>query len=338
MERGAYVLAGDIGGTKTHLGLFVKGRGRPRIKALQTYSSRHTPDIETIIESFLERYPHPIAGACLGIAGPIIRGRSHITNLCLEVSETALQKRFGWPHVRLINDLIATAHGLSLLNHSELFPLNSRKIRSKENRALVAPGTGLGVAFIVCENRICSPVASEGGHMDFAPGSEDEWDLFKFLSQRYGHVSIERVLTGAGLHNIYQWLLSKKRYREPKWLQEGMREMDPAEAISNCALKHKDPLCIASLERFVSILGAVAGNMALIAMATGGVYLGGGIAPKILPMLKESLFIRSFVNKGRYKPFMEKIALRVILNDKTALMGAAHVALQHIARLGCIRV
>ena len=262
------VLAGDIGGTKTNLGLFSRGKRRPVAKVMETYPSREAPHLESIIERFLNRHRVSIKSACFGIAGPVISGRSQTTNLPWDVSEVKIKKRFKWSQVGLINDLTATAYAVPLLNSRELLSLNKAKARKEQNLALVAPGTGLGEAMLIFGEGQYIPVASEGGHADFSPNNEAEVELWRYLSQRFGHVSTERVLSGPGLVNIYSWLRDSKRFSEPGWLVRSMEEIDPARAIAEAALTEKHPLCVASLNAFVSILGAVAGNLALTAMTT----------------------------------------------------------------------
>jgi glucokinase len=262
----------------------------------------------------------------------VINGRSQTTNLPWDVSEVKIKKRFKWSQVGLINDLTATAYAVPFLNSRELLSLNKAKARKEQNIALVAPGTGLGKALLIFAEGQYIPVASEGGHADFSPNNEEEVELWRYLSQRFGHVSTERVLSGPGLLNIYSWLRNSKRFSEPAWLVRSMEENDPARAITEAALTEKHPLCVASLNAFVSILGAVAGNLALTAMTTGGVYLAGGIPPKILPKLQEPIFMQAFTNKGRFEKFLERIPVRVILNDKAALLGAAHCAFGRLAQ------
>jgi glucokinase len=228
--------------------------------------------------------------------------------------------------------LTATAHAIPLLNSRELFRLNKAKSRKGQNLALVAPGTGLGKALLIFRDGEYVPVPSEGGHIDFSPNTEAEIKLWRYLHKRFGHVSVERVLSGPGLVNIYLWLKDTGRHRIPTWLARNMEEMDPARAITEAALDGKHPVCVAALNMFVSIFGAVAGNLALIAMTTGGVYLGGGIPPKILPKLKESMFMQAFTNKGRFSELLEKIPVRVILNEQAALLGAAHCALSRLSK------
>lgn len=327
-KRKVPVLAGDIGGTKTYLGLFIKGKRRPLLKVVESFSSQAAPNLEYIIARFLERHQAAITSACFGIAGPVVHGRCKITNLPWDVSEIRIKNRFKWRHVHLINDLVATAQAIPLLSIRELFPLNSPKVQKGENIALLAPGTGLGEALLVHQNGQYISIPSEGGHVDFSPNNETDVELWRYLNNRYGHVSIERILSGPGLLNIYSWLKDSRRYREPLWLTRKIKEMDPARAISEAGMDNKHPLCVESLNMFVSILGAVAGNLALTGMTTGGVFLGGGIPPKILPKLKEGIFMKAFTNKGRFRGLLEKIAVRIILNERTALLGAAKCAFE----------
>jgi len=323
------VLAGDIGGTKTSLGIFLKGKTRPLLKVIETYSSPKARNLENIITRFLQRHQAPITCACFGIAGPVVNGRCKTTNLPWDVSEVRIKGRFGWERVRLINDLTATAMAIPLLSSREFLSLNGARIqrgRKGQNLGLVAPGTGLGQALLIYQDDHYIPVSSEGGHADFSPNTKAEVKLWAYLCERFGHVSIERVLSGAGLLNIYSWMRDTNRYREPVWLKNKIKTMDPPKAITQTALQDGHPLCVESLNMFVSILGAVCGNLALTALTTGGVYLGGGIPPKILSRLKEGLFMESFTNKGRFRDFMARIPVRVILNDKAPLIGAAHCA------------
>lgn len=327
----AFALAGDIGGTKTNLGIFSKGKKRPLTRIVETYSSRDAPSLESIVAQFLDKHDVAIASACFGIAGPVLGGRSKATNLAWHVSEAQLKHRFQWSRVSLINDMTATAYAIPLLNSRELFSLNKAKARRGQHLALVAPGTGLGQALIIVRNGQYIPIASEGGHVDFSPNNEAEVSLWRYLHGLYGHVSVERVISGPGLVNIYSWLKESRSYQEPEWISRSMREADPARVIAEAAMDDRDPVCLESLNTFTSILGAVAGNLALTAMTTGGVYLGGGIPPRILPKLKEGIFMESFTNKGRFRNLLEEIPVRVILNDKAALLGAASFAARMFA-------
>ena len=321
------VLAGDIGGTKTNLGLFHLGKKRPVPKVIRTYASRETSSLLSILEKFLERHPVAIAGACFGVAGPVKNGRCKTTNLPWDVSERKLQNRFGWDRVRLINDLTATAYAIPLLTGRELFSLNQGRRSKGENLGLIAPGTGLGMALMVWKDGSYVPVASEGGHSDFAPQNKTEMALWEYLQVRLGHVSVERVLSGPGLFIVYCWLKFTGQGTEPAWLGERISKSDPSRVISEAALVEKEPLCVKTLDLFASILGATAGNLALTGLTRGGMYLGGGIVPKVLPKLQESFFMKAFVDKGRFRPLLEDTPVRVILNDKAALLGAAYGAL-----------
>ena len=320
-------MAGDIGGTKTRLGLFVAGKQRPVARATAKFSSRQSRSLEVIIDQMLARYPAKIKKACFGIAGPVINGVSRTTNLPWVVSEQKLQKRFGWQQVRLINDLGSTALAIPLLVHREVKALNSVNVHKNQNIGLVAPGTGLGLALLVFVDGRYRPVASEGGHAGFAPADESEIELWQYLQARFGHVSAERVLSGRGLVNIYDWLKSGGDMTESLQIHQAMRATDPARVISENAINGHDPLCRAALQRFCRIFGSIAGNLALTGMTTGGLYLGGGIPPQIIPALETADFMDAFIAKGRFKDFMNKIAVRVILNDRASLLGAAHCAL-----------
>ena len=328
MKNSACVLAGDIGGTKTHLGLFLPGKTRPVARVTATFSSRDADSLEAIIARMLERYPAKVKSACFGIAGPVIDGECRTTNLPWVVSEKKLRRRFGWQRVRLINDLSSTAMAIPLLNGREFKALNSPRVRRGQNIGLVAPGTGLGQALLVYVGGRYQPIASEGGHANFAPSDARETDLWQYLHARFDHVSMERVISGQGLVNIYAWLKSEGGFTESPAIQQAMRASDPARVITKNAIKGKDPLCLAALQRFCRIFGSIAGNLALTGLTTGGIFLGGGIPPKILPALEDGNFMAAFIAKGRFKAFMKKMAVRVILNDKAALLGAARCGLE----------
>jgi glucokinase len=320
------VLAGDIGGTKTNLALYSRGKTRPVSRVIESYPSRGASDLETIVTQFLEKHPARITDACFAIAGPVIDRRCKATNLPWDVSASRMQQRFGWD-VRLINDLAATGLGIPLLYHRERYPLNTARPRKGENIALIAPGTGLGTSVITCQEGQYVPIASEGGHVDFAPTDETQVLLWRYMFQHYGHVSIERIVSGMGLFNIFSFMKDTGRHRVPEWLARDIEKDDPGRAISEGAIKRNDPLCKDVLRMFTSILGSIAGNLALTVLATGGVYLGGGIPPKILPVLADGVFMNAFSNKGRFKDLLENIPVRVILNDRSAILGAAHCAL-----------
>ena len=320
------VLAGDIGGTKTRIGCFRRGENRPKALAICTYASRETAGIEEILADFIERHQFPGQRACFGIAGPIRNGACRPTHLSWEVSAARIRQRFGWRNVCLINDLEATALAVPLLQDNERCNLNPASVQVRSTIGVIAPGTGLGQAILVPNRDRWIPVSTEGGHVDFAPANEDQVDLWRCLRTRYGHVSLERVLSGAGLVNIYAWLKKLRVISEPFWLVQALAEDDPARVISRAALEKRYEPCVKALNIFVSIFGSAAGNLALTAGATGGVYLGGGIAPQILPVLQEGGFMESFLAKGRFKQYLEAIPVYAILNDQAALIGAADCA------------
>jgi len=321
------VLAGDIGGTKTNLGLYRMGKRRPVPSVVRTYPSREAPNLADILERFLARHPVTVASACFGVAGSVRNGVSRTTNLPWDVSEKKLKNRFGWNRVRVINDLKATAYAVPLLTQRELFILNPGRKAKEKTIGLIAPGTGLGMALLIWKDGSYIPVSSGGGHSDLAPNNESEAAFWKYLHDRLGHVSVERALSGPGLFIIYCWMKFTGQGSEPTWLSEKLNEGDPPRVITEAALVEKDPLCVKALDLFVSILGATAGNLALTGLTRGGIYLGGGIVPKILSKLQEGFFMRAFVEKGRFKGLLTEVPVYVILNDKAALLGAAHGAL-----------
>ncbi len=317
------VLAGDVGGTKTVLGVFSRAEGRPMPRITESYASAEFPSLEALLDRFLRAHHVAVSSACFGIPGPVVGGRSALTNLPWQVSEASLAAHLACPSVRLINDLTATALAIPLLTESELSDLNRGKTDPDGNIGVMAPGTGLGVGMLVRANGELHPSASEGGHVDFAPASERQVELWRYLRKRVSHVSVELLISGGGLKNIYDWLRDSVGIAEPEWLKDRMRIEDSDKVISESALSRSDPVCIEALDEFVSILGACAGNLALTVMATRGIYLGGGICPKILEKLHEGRFMAAFPDKGRFRALLEKVPVRVVLNDKAALLGAA---------------
>lgn len=320
------VLAGDIGGTKTRVGWFRRGEKRPEPIAICTYASRETAGIEEILTDFIERHRFSGQRVCFGIAGPVRNGACRPTHLSWEVSAARIRQRFGWQNVSLINDLEATALAVPLLKDDERCNLNPASIQVRSTIGVIAPGTGLGQAILVPNRDRWIPVSTEGGHVDFAPANEEQVDLWRYLRSRHGHVSLERVLSGAGLVNIYAWLKKSRVISEPPWLVQALAEDDPARVISRAALAERYEPCVKALNTFVAIFGSAAGNLALTAGATGGIYLGGGIVPQILTALQQGLFMEAFIAKGRFKQYLETIPVYVILNDQAALFGAAACA------------
>ena len=321
------ILAGDIGGTNTRLALFASEGKTLRHVAETTYGSRDHNSLEEIVEKFLAKYSESVERGCLGIAGPVQDGRVKASNLPWLVDAKELSRRAGIAQITLINDLEATAHGIASLQPEEFVVLSPGEADAKGNAAVIAAGTGLGEAVLYWDGSRHRPFACEGGHGDFAPRSDLELELFRYLRTEFGRVSYERVLSGPGLHNIYRFLRDTGRGTEPPWLTEQMQQGDPSATISRAALAGTSSLCVEAIELFVSIYGAEAGNLALKVMARAGMYLGGGIAPKILGKLKSGTFMESFWTKGRMRVLLQTMPVRVILNDKTALMGAARFAM-----------
>ncbi|HEV8587170.1 MAG TPA: glucokinase [Methylomirabilota bacterium] len=322
------LLAGDVGGTKTTLSLFEPAEAGPVLVREATLASRDFESLEAAIQHFLEEggTPARIEAACVGIAGPVVDGRAVTTNLPWVVDERILSYSIPAEHVRLLNDLEATAHGIFALGEDELIPLQSGLPR-RGNLAVIAAGTGLGEAIVVVEGRVRTVIATEGGHADFGPRGELEEDLLRYLRKEYGRASYERVLSGPGLVNVYRFLRDTKVAQESAETARLMAERDPAAVISDLGARQADRLCAMALTVFVSVYGAEAGNLALKALAVGGVVVAGGIAPQIMPALTAGPFVTAFRDKGRLAPLMETIPVSVALNPKTALLGAARVAL-----------
>ncbi|MGH7933683.1 MAG: glucokinase [Candidatus Binataceae bacterium] len=324
----AVILAGDVGGTKTHLGLYrVDGNELAPLRD-QLYVTRDYPSLQAVVADFLKG-ASAIKAACFGVPGPVVDGVSQATNVTWDMREAEIAAAIkGTPATRLINDLQATAYGVLRLDDSQFAVLQRGEKRGVgENMAVVAAGTGLGeAALIAMPGGGYHAIASEGGHCDFAPRGREQERLLEFLGREFDHVSFERVLSGPGLHNIYRFLLAQQPDGEPEWLTQRMLSEDPSALISAAALQGRDPRCVHALEIFVAIYGAEAANVMLKVLALGGVYLGGGIAPKILPFLERGGFVSAFVNKGRFKDLLQKIEIRVSLNEAAALLGAAHIA------------
>ncbi len=319
------LLAGDIGGTKTRLGLFSRAREGLRMLVSRTFSSQAYDGLENIISEFLQDCQQ-ISAAGFGVAGPIINGGVLTTNLPWAFSERSLTRFLAVPNVALINDLVANAYGISVLTGKDFVVLN-RGRNIPGNAALLSAGTGLGASVLFWDGKHHVPSPSEGGHVDFGPKNRLELELLEFLFERFGRVSYERILSGPGLLNIYHFLKEARRFgSEPAWLAAQLARDDPAAVIAEAARLQKSRLCSRTLDLFASIYGAAAGNLALQVMATKGVYLGGGISPKIVWKLRDGTFMKAFKSKGRLSPIVEGIPVKVIMNDAAALLGAAAFA------------
>ncbi len=321
------VLAGDIGGTKTNLALFSVRGEKLRSESAQTFPSKRYSGLVPVLQEFFNVAQHKIEAACFGIAGPVVDGKVKTPNLPWMVDSEELRRALKINSLALLNDLEAAAYGIFTLGNDEFYTLNEGTMHRSGNKALIAAGTGLGQAILHDDGRRFHPLASEGGHADFAPRNELEIELLRYLIDRFGHVSYERVLSGPGLFSIYRFFKEVRGLDEPSWLTERFAAADdPSAVVSQAALAHEAEICLRSLALFVSIYGAEAGNLALRAKSVRGLYIGGGIAPKILERLKDGMFMRAFVDKGRYADFLAGIPVQVILNDRAALRGAAYYA------------
>ena len=320
------ILAGDIGGTSTRLAYFDSAGGRLSPLVEERFPSRDAGSLLDIVCRFAATQGLAANRACFGIAGPVRQGRVRTPNLPWSVDAGELAQALKLPGVQLINDLEANAYGIDLLGTDDLLALNRGVPDPTGTIAVVSAGTGLGEALAYWDGTAHRPLSSEGGHADFAPRNELETELLLFLRAEHGRVSTERVVSGPGLRNIYRFLRDARHVPETPAVAEAMRHDDPSAVISRAALAGECPLCGQVLDLFISLYGAEAGNVALQTLATGGVYLGGGIAPKIIERLKGPGFMLAFSTKGRLSPLLENIPVRVILNDRTALLGAGRCA------------
>jgi len=321
------IVAGDIGGTNARLATFEVQSGRLLLTKEIVYPSRSAPDLETIVRRFVDEARPGATAAALGVAGPVRDGRTETPNLPWVVDARRLADILSVPTVTLLNDLKANAYGLRHLGPTDLAILQPGAKDAVGNQAILSAGTGLGAAGLFWDGQRHRPFATEGGHADFAPRTRLESDLMEAISREKGRVSYERILSGSGLVRLYTFLRERSGEPEPPALTERFRTQDRAAVVSRCALDGSDAVCVEALDLFVSVYGAEAGNVALRMFATGGVFLGGGIAPKILSRLqRDGLFMAAFLDKGRMRSLLESIPVLVVLNDRAALWGAAHCA------------
>ncbi len=321
------ILAGDIGGTHTRLALFDRKKSDSVFSHLQIFQSQRYPNLESILQEYLKKCAlKTIDVGCFAVAGPVIEGRCHVTNLPWVVDAKKIEKELSISNVLILNDLEANAYAIEILpqqSFSELFPGKKRG----GNRAVISPGTGLGEAALYWDGKAYHPFACEGGHVDFAPRSEMQVELYRFLLKEYEYVSYERVISGPGLYNIYRFFVEKMHRREEVFLKGAL---DRSVIISEKGVGKESQLCQEVLDLFVTILAQEISNCALKFMAYGGVYLGGGIVPKILPKFQEPFFLESFLNKADFRSLLEQIPIYAILDDKAALHGAAFRAMREI--------
>ena len=321
------VLAGDIGGTKTNLAVFTVRGDKLHSESLRTFPSKRYSGLVPVLQEFLAGDAAKFDAACFGIAGPVVDGTVKTPNLPWLIDTAELRRALNLDNVTLLNDLEAGAYGIFTLDNDAFCTLNEGTARQSGSKALIAAGTGLGQAILYHDGQHFRPLASEGGHADFAPRNELEIELLRHLIERFKHVSYERALSGPGLFNIYGFFKERIGLEEPQWLTERFAASDDLSAVvSQAALAGEADICIKSLDLFVSIYGAEAGNLALRAKSVRGLYIGGGIAPKILSKLTDGTFMRSFVDKGRYTDLVAAIPVQVVLNDLAALRGAGYYA------------
>jgi len=321
------ILAGDIGGTKTNLALFTLQENNLSLREKMQFPSRDFSAFSDVIDAFADAAGfEKIDAACFGIAGPVIGGVCRTTNLPWEIRATALQTQLGAGRVRLLNDLEATAYGMLFLEDERFVDLNPEANPQKGNKAVIAAGTGLGEALLYFDGKAYHPIGTEGGHSDFAPADEQQAVLLAWLKERHpDHVSVERVLSGPGVYTLYEFLRDTQAAPEPAFMTALPDGADKSAAVSRGALEEEDPLCKEALALFARIYGAEAGNLALKSLSVGGVLVGGGIAPKLLPYL-QAHFMESFTAKGRFQPLLRAMPVRVSLDPETALLGAARFA------------
>lgn len=320
------ILAGDIGGTNARLAYFQPQNGHLRLVSERVYPSREHSEFGEIVSQFLDDSGTRPEVACFGIAGPVRNGRVETSNLPWVIEQSRLARQIHLPATLLINDLEASAWGIGALGAEDLVALNKVNGPVSGNQAVIAPGTGLGEAGLFWDGTKHNVFACEGGHTDFAPQNDLQIELLRYLQKRFGHVSYERVLSGPGLVNVYEFLRDVGCGAASSDLDVDAYKSDPAATISRAALDGTSPLAEKSLDLWISVYGAEAGNLALKTMATGGLFLAGGISPKVLPKLTGPLFMEAFLGKARMRPLMEAIPVQVVTNEKAGLLGAARCA------------
>lgn len=321
--KSSIVLAGDIGATKTNLALFkIKGNKMFLLQEAQ-YKSHDYENIIELTDVFIKDLPVPDS-ICFGVAGPVLNGHAKLSNIQWEIHITELSNHFNTENVYLINDLEATAYGLAALTEKDIAVIHKGSDTPIGNAAVIAPGTGLGEAGLFWDGNYYHPFATEGGHCDFAPRNEFDFELYNFLQKKFGHVSWERLICGPGIVNIYQFLRDEKKRKEPVWLKEKMKNGDTAATISRNI--EQSEICNEAMQLFIRYLAHESANLVIKLKATGGLFIGGGIVPQIVSLLEKDGFYSFFCQSGRLNYLLEKVPVKVILNTRTALLGAAYVA------------
>ena len=322
------ILAGEIGATRTRLAAYESESNTLNKVVEKIYMSQQEPGLADIISNFVKTEGIPVHNACFGAAGPVRRGRCKISNLAWTIDSLDLASLLKLKSVGLINDLEAFAYGIDGLESKDFVTLSAGTEDAVGNRAVISARTGLGVAGLYWDGFRHHPFACEGGHSSFAPSNEIEIELLQYLHQKYGRVSCERVLSGPGIKNIYDFLRDTKKAKEPDWLHEQLRTAQDAPAlISQVALENKAAICERTLSIFVGIYGSQTGDCALNFMSTGGIFIGGSIAAKIVPRMKDPIFIQSFLDKGRMQSLLRDMPVKIVLNDDSGILGAARYTL-----------
>jgi glucokinase len=322
------ILSGEIGATRTRLAAFETEGNSLRRVVEKLYMSQDHSGLSEIITDFIRTEGIPVQSACFGVAGPVKRGRSKISNLPWTIDARELAKQLKLNAVGLINDLEAYAYGIDALDSKDFVTLNEGSEDEEGNRAVISARTGLGMAGLYWDGFRHHPFACEGEHADFAPRNSLGMELLGYLQKKYGRVSCERILSGPGIKNIYDFLRDANKLDEPQWLREQMAVApDPPALISQLALEGRAAICDQTLSLFVSIYGAETGNCALNFLSTGGIFLGGSIAAKIVPKMKDPIFMQSFLDKGRMEPLLKEMPVKIVLNDDSGLIGAARYTL-----------
>lgn len=322
------ILAGEIGGTRTRLAAFQTEGNRLECVVEKIYNSQEHDGLMGILSQFIKEEGIPVHSACFGVAGPVRSGRSRISNLPWTIDSRELAKQLKLNSVGLLNDLEAYAHGIDALESKDFFTLSEGSEDAEGNRAVISAKTGLGVAGMFWDGFRHHPFACEGGHADFAPKDDLQMQLLVHLQKKFGRISCERILSGPGIKNIYEFLRDAGKAEEPQWLKDEMAAAkDQPAFISQLALEGKAEICSRTLAIFVSVFGAEAGNCALYYMSTGGIFIGGVIAAKTITRMKDSGFMAAFLDKGRLESILKDIPVRIVLNDDCGLIGAARYTL-----------
>jgi glucokinase len=328
MEDDPMILAGDIGATRARLAAFQSDGNQLRSVVEKTYPSHEHSGVAELVSRFVQKEGILVHSACLGVAGPVRAGRSKISNLDWTIDARALASQLKLDSIGLLNDLEAYAYGLDVLESKDFASLSEGEEDAEGNRVVISARTGLGIAGLYWDGFRHHPFACEGGHADFAPKNELEMELAQYLRKKYQHVSCERILSGPGIKNIYDFLRDSKKAEEPAWLREQMNQApDPPALVSRLALEAKAAICEQALSIFVSVYGSEAGNCALNFMATGGVFIGGSIAAKIVPKMRDPVFMQSFLDKGRMQSLLADVPVKIVMNDDAGLIGAARYTL-----------